>query len=208
MIIVTGIGRSGTSVLMDYAKAIRSNVGDISWVHKYEAGNEHPKVSNINAGFRAMWLKGMTGKEKAERLEVLKESIRNLETQSELEVIKDPQFVGMPEILTYWHKALKEKIRIIYCHRDFEDIVESQRRIPEMTAPVYRNHPDLIAAKVTEFRDEVERLKIPMTTISFPDDYHDFNAIEKLNLPTLKRRSQRKAIWSGIWKPGKVHAGI
>ncbi len=196
MILVTGVGRCGTSALMQYFINIGLRTGKMSWHKRYDAGNENPEVLNINNKFRKRFMNGLPMKN-AKLYEMAK--------QVDYDVVKDPQFLTFPSLINHWAEA-RDDIRIIYCTRKPEHIVESLRRIPEMTSPVYRSHADLIVQKQNNFLARLDKLELPYTTIEFPHFMHFPEVInwvleeEGLTLP-----DDIETVWRETFQHSKVH---
>ena len=160
MKIITGIGRSGTSVLTQYAKACGHNIGEARWLNEYRAGNEDREFIMINQHIYKVG-GGMVNQ------------IRYFDR----DVAKDPLFMRDVRILRHW-RALREDFEIVYCYRDYEEIAESQRKLPDMMCPAYRCFPDLMKRKEEEFLEACGRWNVPFHILKYP--YEEYNKINKL----------------------------
>jgi len=172
VIIITTIGRSGSSALMKWCQAIGYSTGKMYWHPLYKAGMENPQAVRINGKFRARALK----KESLEDGRIYKE-LGNLRAS----IVKDPQFLVHTEIIEHWVKV-KGKIKVVYLNRDFQEIVDSLKRVPEMNSPVFRNHVDLMKQREDDFLNRCKKLNIPFKVWTYPfKDKHDeiFNFIGK-----------------------------
>lgn len=162
MKIITGIGRCGTSLLLEYAKNVGHNVGDVKYIEQYEAGNELSMVQNIN---------NQIFKQGIDRSIYL--DIRSID----LDVIKDPLFFRTTECIKAWQRA-RSDIHWIWCKREPIEIVKSQRRKPDMTTPTYRCFTDMIIKKEQEFEKFFIDFKIKFTILYYP--FEDLDTIFKL----------------------------
>lgn len=169
MIIITGPGRCGTSMVMEVAHGWELNCDIGHRLARLDAGWEsassiqiaqsfikhyHLKLSLAHVGYHADKMKDI-----------------------KFEVLKDPSFVTYAPIITHWWNVRKD-IEIIYLTRDFEQIAASQKRHPEMTCPTYRCFPEQIAIKQNEFLGELIRFKIPHTIIEYP--FVKFNQVYEI----------------------------
>jgi len=195
MIIIATVGRTGSSVLLEYLSKIGLGAGDVKWIKKFDAGMENPRVSNINHKFRKKLLHGGT--------------LRSQEIQRQImslgfDVIKDPQFLVHPDIIKYWIKV-RTDIQVIFLTRDSHQVVSSMRRHPEMNTPAFRCFPEKIRDHEDRFLKILNRFKIKYIKLSFPD----FLSQKKLIDDTVKRWGYiikpTDEIWDMVIKPEKVH---
>lgn len=163
MIIITGIGRTGTSALTGYCKALGMNIGNAQWIEIYDAGNEDINTIHIN---QAIFFhdKDMT------------REIQGLRR----DVVKDPYFLRSTKCIRQWWKA-RQDLTIVWCRRNPKDIVDSMRRKPDMDGPAYRCFEDLIIQKEKEWEACLKELKIPYHEITYPFKFEDAYKIFKGN---------------------------
>ena len=162
MKIITGIGRSGTSVLTEYAKQCGLNVGKTKWIPQYDAGNESQEMMEINNHlFKLGAGSGINARVRA----------------LNLDVVKDPLFIRNVNIVKTWW-SLRKDIEIIYCERPFQDIADSQKRKPQMTCPAYRCFVDEMEQIQTDFLLTCGEIGIPFTILKYP--YSSYKVVNKL----------------------------
>ena len=161
MKIITGIGRSGTSVLTEYAKLCGLNAGKTKWIKQYDAGNESQELIEINN--HLFKLGSDTG---------VNARIRGMN----LDVVKDPLFIRNINIVKTWW-SLRKDIEIIYCERPFKDIAASQKRKPQMTCPAYRCFEDEMEQIQTDFLLACGEIGIPFTILKYP--YASYKQVNK-----------------------------
>lgn len=196
MIIVTTPGRSGSSLLMAYFKKLNLNIGNLRWLHFFNAGMELPAAIRINGLFRKKIINNKSLKDK---------EIYNDIKVLNYDVIKDPQFLIHPEIIEHWW-AVRKDIKVIYLTRKPQDIVNSLRRHPTMNSPVYRNHTDLIEQHEEDFLSRLDKLKIPYKKFVFPDFVDQIDNINKcLKEFGIKKKTSAK-IWKRIVNRKKIHS--
>ena len=158
MILVTTVGRSGSSFLMKFLSQTGIDIGTDKWFDKFNAGLEHPDVTSINGDLISKIIK-----DKDVDIWDLWSRIAGLK----LDVYKDPQFVAHKEIIRHWRQVRKD-IKIIFLHRNPQDVVDSCKKIPEWTGPTYRLFPEMITAKNNNFLKVCDKLKIPTKKFKFP----------------------------------------
>jgi len=149
MIIITGIGRSGTSALAQYAKACGKDIGETTWNEEADAGLEDHETLVINNLIRK-------GRDYGNRIQEVK-----------ADVVKDPQFVSDPKIIKAWWDARKD-LTVLYCHRNYYDIASSQKRKGDMYGPAYRCFPDLMEKKEDDFISTCYEIGIDLHVLSYP----------------------------------------
>lgn len=153
MLIITTVGRSGSSFLARYCEAIGLDVGSTRWIDDLDAGYEDKITVQIN---------GIIRRDKRASTATLKR-IAAIETK----VVKDPQFLIHEDYIRQWWKA-RQDISVILLVRQPEHIVESLRRHPAMNSPVFRNHVDMITECQIKFIKKLDHLGIPFTVFEYP----------------------------------------
>lgn len=196
MIIIATVGRSGSSLMMEYMKEIDLGVGDLRWVHKIDAGNESSMVTNINARLR----NHIMGSKK-----LSKPTIKDICKSVPLQVIKDPQFLIHPEMIRLWWMARKD-ITVMYLRRDPEKIVKSIYRHPYFNTPAYRCNVELIKKHEAEFLQILKDLNIKHVILEFPNFFDQLGTINKfIKESGYNVTKYAPLIWKKLINPKKVH---
>lgn len=158
MVIITGVGRCGTSLLAKVCKmsGLITNFGN--WYEAYNAGGEHTKSIQIN--------------ERIIRAKVKNEQLFAYELRDDIESIddimfKDPRFLYEPDIIKTWY-AIRSDIKILYLYRDPNAIVASSKAAPLLNSPNFRNHKDLILKNHNQFLINIKKLGIEYRVLHFP----------------------------------------
>ena len=204
MLIITGLGRCGTSFLASVLLAMNYKSGkNINWYEHVNAGYElstvhtlnhdmyfHHIIPNGSVNLNKMCLGEYWGEGGYEY--TYKEAMLNFdkdEKQGPVHFVKDPRFMWHPEILRSWWRVRKD-LRFIVLHRDFEDVRKSRASLPEQYDDPVRGSKDVIRYK-TDFADCITLmadLRIPFHIHMFPRFLHDakplFRDIKKLGLQT------------------------
>ncbi len=201
MIIITGIGRSGTSftakVLCEAGAALKGDWYD----ETVKAGMECPKTVRINELLR---LGAASSFDEA----VCQAGVGDIKSEfQDGVIIKDPKFM---QTLDFWIESGINIEHIIYCSRDYREIYDSAIRsgcgnIGGVTgiytfhgAQVYCTHLERIFFRQAAFSN------IPVTTIYFPKSVKDFSEMEKLSF--IAGRENLKNAWEKTRNQSKVSA--
>jgi len=159
MIVVTGVGRCGTSVMIKWLKACGLKIGADKWFEVVNAGLENKHTLQINQSLIRHFLKG----EKVNMYHV-KGDIDELN----LDAVKDPQFLSDVRLIETWWEV-RQDLEIVLMTRDPEEIVKSVYKVPEWSTPIYRTKVELIEQKEREFMDTLDRLEIPYIVVKYPE---------------------------------------
>jgi len=191
MVVVTGLGRSGTSLMIEYVAKLGLSTNHGMWYEKFRAGNEDKNAVEINASF----LKHYHQERPLHHVNFHADKIKALEQQ----VVKDPQFVAIPDIIEHWWNARKD-IQIIYCWRKHEEIEKSQLAVPTMKSPVYRCFTRMMIPIEAAFMLRIRELNIPHIMV----DYNDPNpkgVRDKLQEWGYDVTPNWEARWKKLWSP-------
>lgn len=203
MLIITGLGRCGTSFLAKVLMAMNYKTGkNINWHDSVDAGYELSTVHSLNHDLYQQIEK--TGEINVNKIclggywgeggygYTYKQAMANFDKdakQGPIHFVKDPRFMWHPEIIRAWWRVRKD-LRYMVLHRDFTDVMMSRRRLP----PQY-DDPKRGSKSVTPFKEdfadcitEMLKLKIPFEIQMFPNYLYDakllFQSIRKLGLQT------------------------
>lgn len=203
MLVITGLGRCGTSFLASVLMAMNYKTGkNINWHKSVNAGYELSTVHSMNHDlFQQVrqtgeidlnkicigdyWGKGGYGYTYKEAMAKFNDDPK----QGPIHFIKDPRFMWHPEIIKAWWRVRKD-LRYIVLHRDFEDVRQSRARLP-----IQYDDPARGSKSVTPFKEDFAdcitmmlKLKIPFEIQMFPDYLYDakplFKSIRTLGLQT------------------------
>ena len=160
MIIITGPGRCGTSMMAELC---------YHWGLKIDIG---PRLALLDAGFESAqsmiinqsFVKHYHLKLSLEHVNYHKDKIEAIN----FEVVKDPLFVCFSPCIEHWWRVRQDLI-VLYMTRDYKEIAKSQKRHPEMNTPTYRCFPDLIKQKEKEFLTVIDKLGIPLQRVLYPN---------------------------------------
>jgi hypothetical protein len=220
MIVITGPGRSGTSVLAAVYKELGFDPGGF-WLERTRAGLEDPRFYSLNNRMAAQL--GMTmlkrlpkaaesaGDEEVtfepadwDRLDGVVEYNRDamLELARDTEVVKDPRF---SYLLPVWLAAGAAIDHVVITTRDLDAMVASRLAAgqTELSASELRKSLNyaigVVSAAVTEH-------DVPHTWLQFPDFLRDPAALyEVLPFPRPVERKRFTEAAERLFDAGKVH---
>ena len=187
MILITGLGRCGTSILTKYLKEVGFCIGSKQeWYDEIRAGYELNTAALVNfSAWRIYCRKGkpinlddkvcFKNENDQTILDTYRQIIKEIDQKGRIEVIKDPRFTWHPDIIEAWWEVRKD-IKLIICHRDIKSIMKSRNSLPvEFSDPKKR---ELIQYKedFANFFTKVLQLGIPYETLFFPNFLRDFKS--------------------------------
>lgn len=126
MIIITGSGRSGTSITARLFELCGFSLGpDVKWIKRVRAGYEASRVARLNDEIisEGLWAQSYASEEKLEQI-ALKYKQRLNQLASEYSVCKDPRFTTTLEV---WLRAGVKPELVIVCLRRPEECIESAK---------------------------------------------------------------------------------
>lgn len=194
MLIITGTGRCGTSVLAEFCRRCGYETGG-SWSERRNAGREHLTVVSVNERLHSMLCK-----EEAVDLENCAAAVRSIKAA----VIKDPRFLWHPQIIWYWRKW-RPNLRVLLLCRHFEDVVSSgvQYLDPHYSrsADDHRNHFAEFVLMLVEHAIPFQCLAFPAFLRQFDRVYTALTGFGQLRID----RNEGRALWDDVIDLNKVH---
>jgi len=189
MLIITGLGRCGTSVVAWFLQKIGYDLGNLPFdphTNKIRAGMEFAPAYSINTimyphtedikdplDMNKMTEYNYNGKKYHQ---TIKERILALDKN----VIKDPRFTWHPRLIEEWYK-LRSDLTLLLLHRNIEDILKSRKRLgEEMGGYTDPKRADQILLYKTDFADfytKMLEIKIPHRVLFFPDFLTDYETV-------------------------------
>lgn len=189
MVIITGLGRCGTSILIKYLKEVGILIGkQVYWHDEVRAGYElapfyslvHDlyhrfckvdKPIDLDVECLGDYWKGRTYRQ------AFREFDRD-ERQGKIQVVKDPRITWHPDIIQAIYEARGKNFNLIICHRRIEDIMGSRKSLPEQyDDPKPRKYLIDYQIDFAEFYTRVLELEINYTVMFFPNFLKKFNTM-------------------------------
>lgn len=194
MLVITGTGRCGTSVLARFCHNMGYLVGG-KWCHVRNAGMEEPTVVAVNKD-----IIGATNDEKSGQF---------VNDFSRI-VVKDPRFIR-PGVLAFWAER-RQDIKLLVCVRDLvpmlASLVEMRERVGSPLPQNAFTSIDQVAMTMHAFWRDVARFKVPVSLLPFPEFLTDFSLINDrlrgFGGLSFDRERGRK-IWEALANKNSVH---
>lgn len=214
MVIITGLGRCGTSILTKYLGEIGFGLGqNVSWNKDIRAGMELSTAYTINHDFYHRYLK--EGKEinlddeawgdywKGFTYRDVINAIDKDTRQGHVDIIKDPRITWHPDIIKTWYEV-RQDIKIIICHRNINDIMKSRLSLPKaFNDPKPRKKIEDYQIDFSEFYTRVLEIGIDHKILFFPNFLGEFGVVWNIlqnmfNNPLLDKFEKGKNIWNEL----------
>ena len=192
MIIITGLGRCGTSFFLNIFKGCGFGIGkSLSWNPKVNAGMELSFAYAISRDMYDGYLK--KGKEIdldeklmcqywgreisfREKILMIDNDTPPKRNEGIVEVIKDPRVTWHPKIIRSWWQV-RQDIKLIILHREPEDVIKSREKAGlkgygndmKFQDPKRGKILDIFKIDFSDFITEVMRLEIPHLLMFYPN---------------------------------------
>jgi hypothetical protein len=217
MIVITGSGRSGTSMMADLYKKLGFDPGG-GWDKKIRAGREAPEIVEINnqlnidlqAPIKAQQSTSV-GQQRWDLVPALAEKYgpRLRELSNKFEVVKDPRFSWT---LRVWFEAQANIDHVIVMMRRVDDVMKSARyagMARQEPSDEQRNLPKAVLMyRIGSMLTAIGDYKIPSTTIWFPECLSDPEQLHQdLVFPKPVRLGKFLRVFRKVVDDDKVHFG-
>ena len=169
MLVITGTGRSGTSIVAAWLKKCGVIKYDCEWIPQFNSGFDTPDVARVNS---AIWLGN----------DLPLQSIPAQTTAIkafEYDIIKDPKFF-YGNVLNTW-LSVRQDMKFLICLRKFSEVEKSRLNLSQLAMA---RKPQELENDLGKFMNQLIFNNIPFEFIVFPkftDQYEDvYNKIIKL----------------------------
>jgi hypothetical protein len=200
MLIITGPGRSGTSVLALYCQKMGYDPGG-EWCDVLNAGLEDRRVVTINDALLRELRQTGTARQ---ALKCYGEQMRQLRAG----VVKDPRFTFHPGVLSAWH-SVRDDLSVMVTYRTPEHCCASRQRQRNFLSDRRSNSPDMIRHQIADSIETLLTLDIPFQMLLFPKFLEQFeqvySGLRELGLELERNRAER--VWYEVVDQNKVHIG-
>src|SRR5579871_5582171 len=198
MLIITGPGRSGTSVLALFCQRLGYHPGG-QWYDCVSAGLEDERVVLINDALEAeIRHTGQT----THTLARYASQMRQLEQA----VIKDPRFTYHPQILRAWH-SVRADLKVVLTYRHPEHSLASRRRQARLLLHPHKRHANILRQDLADCLETLLELEIPFQMLLFPQFLDRYEAVERAfsELGLEIDGEQGRQAWASVVDRSKVH---
>ncbi len=195
MLVITGMGRSGTSVLAALCKGLRFDPGG-GYVEGINAGLEDPEVVAVNEAILGL----NPGRE-----HIKDEAVGRIAAVRR-HVIKDPRFIlTRGAALGVWWQHRKD-LRVLLAIRDAAEVVRSRQAHPHWFGPIPDAETQVLEQDIGGTIGLMTELGIPFRCLHFPDFLnqpgHVFEALRFGGLAFSDRQARK--VWARMIDPSKV----
>ena len=162
MLIITGTGRSGTSLIAKWLKECNALPYEGEWVEQFYAGYEPPDVSRINS---AIWIGNDAPMQTVSAQESAIKGIKH-------DIVKDPKFF-YGNVLTTWLSVRKD-LKFFVCIRNFHNVERSRKAVNQITQ--LRN-PEQLRSDFGSFLSTVIINQLPYEIVCFPEFLDEYDMV-------------------------------
>jgi len=198
MLVITGPGRSGTSMLGQFCRSVGYNPGG-EWCDEIDAGLEHPRVAAIND---ALFREARTTGAVTEALAKYRREMAAID----LAVVKDPRFTYHPEILRAWI-SIRPDIRVLLTYRNPEQSIASRKRHKKYLFLKHKSKPEALKCDMADCIEALLECDVSYSILLFPKFLNQYDkvyaALTDLGL-TFDREVGREE-WVSIADESRVH---
>ena len=198
MLVITGPGRSGTSMLGQFCKSIGFHPGG-AWCEEISAGYEDERVVKINDAF---YREARTTGRITEALEKHRDEILSLN----MAVVKDPRFTYHPAILRAW-SSLRPDLTVLLTYRDPVDSIASRKRHRRYLFIKRKSRPEVLKCDMADTIQTMLDCGIPFSILLFPKFLGQYEKVHSalISLGLSFDRELGKEKWMTLVDESRVH---
>lgn len=224
MLIITGLGRCGTSLVAKWFQMMGYNLGNgVAWHDSINAGLELGSVYQLNIEMYDVFI--ARGKEidlkqvcvrrywKGKTFEEAINSVDKDEKQGGyVPVVKDPRFTWHPKLIEAWAKC-RQDLKLLILHRDVHRIMNSRLALAEESydpKPGRMKDINMFKVDFCDFLTEVMLLDLPYELLLYPrfclKPFRLFNAVTRLYEGQGPTQKDMQLCWDRIFDPSKLRS--
>lgn len=198
MLVITGPGRSGTSMLGQFCASVGFNPGG-EWCNEIDAGLEHPRVAAIND---AMYREARNTGAVWDTLDRYRDEIMALE----LAVIKDPRFTYHPAIIRAW-SSIRPDLSVLFTYRNPEQSIASRKRHKKYLFVKHKAKPEALKCDMADSIEAMLDCGVPFSLLLFPNFITQYDAVYTVltELGLDFNRETGREQWNAIADESRVH---
>ncbi len=175
MLIITGLGRCGMSLIGQVMLSMNYRGGDyVPHIHDLTLSIHNKGSIDLDSQCDVDYWRGHT----------FKQAIDKCNKKGPTHFIIDPLFIWNPDLIRTWWNAGK-KIKVLVVTRKFEDYADSYKRNPPDEGSCVVDDPDLYNIYVEGCKAVLKELQIPHHISNFPKFLKDsrtmFRAIKTIS---------------------------
>jgi hypothetical protein len=198
MLVITGPGRSGTSMLGQFCCRLGFNPGG-EWCDAIDAGMEHPRVAAINA---ALYREARRTGGVSEALAKYRYEMSSLD----LAVVKDPRFTFHPAILRAWI-SVRPDITVLLTYRNPEQSIASRKRHKKFLFIKHKVKPESLKCDMADALEVMLECGVPFEILLFPTFLNQYEKVYAAltGLGLTFDRETGCAHWDSLVDESRVH---
>ena len=164
MLVITGTGRSGTSLVAKFLKKCGVLDYEAEWVEQFNSGLDHPEASRIN---KAIW---QGNDPYYYSVEAQTQSIKTIPNK----IIKETNFFN-GHVLDTWLGA-RNDLKFLICLRKFTAVQKSRKYYQQL---LQLKSPEALENEFGRFLSKLVFKKIPYEIVCFPNIIEDYDTVYK-----------------------------
>ena len=172
MIVITGVGRCGTSATAAFFKNMGYRIGAADFNPYRRGGYEDLHTVSINNIIYRLEEGGLLNEENKLKVESALLSV------ADRDIVKDPRFTWSPTILQLWYRIYPH-MKLLICTRHFHDSVRSRKLVSKEHPGIRWRHKSMSAEQLRDdyftFMLEVYHLKIPYSMLDYPNFLKEYD---------------------------------
>jgi len=210
MLIVTGLGRCGTSLMIDFIGRVGVEIArdHMSFDKNKRAGLEFAPAYSIN---RDLFTDFISYGKKIDVDKVIdtpyfgkisyRDRILKIGEDPPVDAIKDPRFMWHPDIIETWYKVRGKDIKVLILHREFEEVILSRLKAGWKDGdPKRRKNINELKIDFAEFMTRILKLGIAYSILYYPNFLKEYDSVYKAlsHLDINFDKEEGKSIWSDL----------
>ena len=194
MLVITGTGRSGTSIIAAWLKKCGMIDYESEWIPQFNSGYDTPDVSRLNS---AIWL---GNDPQLQSIPAQTVAIKSFDYK----IVKDPKFF-YGNVLNTW-LSIRKDMTFLICLRKFNQVHKSRLNLSQLNMA---RKPEELENDLGRFVSQLVFNEIPFEFITYPEfaeSYDEVYAkINKLHPELDINIDTGRKIWNEIIDKSKLH---
>jgi hypothetical protein len=194
MLVITGTGRSGTSVVAAWLKKCGVLNYESEWIPQFNSGYDTPDISRLNS---AIWL---GNDPQLQSIPAQTTAIKAFE----YDIVKDPKFF-YGNVLNTW-LSVRNDMKFLICLRKFNAVHKSRLSLSQLNMA---RKPEELEKDLGSFISQLVFNQIPFEFVTFPEfteNYDEvYEKIKKLHPEIDINIDTGRKIWNELINKSKLH---
>ena len=194
MLVITGTGRSGTSIIASWLKKCGLIKYESEWIPQFNSGYDTPDVSRLNS---AIWL---GNDPQLQSIPAQTVAIKSFD----YDIVKDSKFF-YGNVLNTW-LSIRKDMKFLICLRKFNSVQKSRLNLSQFNMA---RTPEQLENDLGRFVSQLIFNNIPFEFVTYPeftDSYDEvYEKIKKLYPEIDINIDTGRKIWDEIIDKSKLH---